>query len=136
MHLLSLLDILPKWLRPGLAGSVVSARNPRDRRIAPRFDVDQAVSLSRPGFVPAPGLVFNISQSGAAIRIHGIQAPVPAPWPVRLNNGDEISMSGVLDVPVSCWVVAVVGGVLRVHFLLDERMQRQMRVKIAALSRP
>ena len=135
---LKLLEMLPKWLRdglPGSAGSSDTGGDPRDRRAAPRFDVDQAVSLIRPGFLPAAGLVFNISRSGAAIRIHGIQAPVPAPWPARLKHGDEISLLGLLTNPVSCWVVGVEDGVLRVHFSLDAANRRQLGAKIATLSR-
>jgi hypothetical protein len=53
-----------------------------------------------------------------------------------LKNGDEIWLSGLLDKPVSCWVVAVNDGMLRVHFLLDEAMRIQMREKLPLLSRP
>ncbi|MGD0431313.1 MAG: PilZ domain-containing protein [Acetobacteraceae bacterium] len=116
-----------------LAGAAVKSR---ERRSAARHDVDLAVSLSRTGVAPVAALVTNISRSGAAIRIHGLHVPVPPPWPTRLKNGDEIWLSGLLDKPVSCWVVAVNDGMLRVHFLLDEAMRIQMREKLPLLSRP
>jgi hypothetical protein len=132
------MGLLPKWLRDGLTGSAETAGgagNARDRRVAARFDVDHAVSITRQGMVPAAGLVFNISRSGAAIRIHGLQAPLPGPWPARLKHADEIWLSGLLDAPVPCWVVGVGDGVLRVHFSLNETMQKQLRARIAILSR-
>ena len=135
---LNLLTMLPNWLRHRLAGPAVAsgaAISSRDRRSAPRHDVEQAVVLSRSGLAPVAGLLVNISRSGAAIRIHGLHVPVPGPWPTRLRNGDEIWLSGLLDDPISCWVVAVGDGLLRVHFSLDETMQLQMRQKIPVLSR-
>ena len=81
-------------------------------------------------------LVFNISRSGAAIRFHGIHAPLPGPWPARLKHGDEIWISGLLEVAVPCWVVDVREGVLRVHFSLDPAMLRELRAKITTLIRP
>jgi PilZ domain-containing protein len=131
--------MVPKWLRPGQVEAAVSsdvAEDPRAQRVAPRFDVDHSVSLNRPGLVPAAGLVFNISRSGAAIRFHGIHAPLPGPWPARLKHGDEIWISGLLEVAVPCWVVDVREGVLRVHFSLDPAMLRELRAKITTLIRP
>jgi hypothetical protein len=135
---LKVLDTLLNWMRQepgGQAAASEAAMSSRDRRRAARHDLDLAVTLSRAGIAPVAALMVNISRSGAAIRIHGLHVPVPGPWPTRLRNGDEIWVSGLLDEPVSCWVVAVSDGVLRVHFQLDEPMRLQLREKLPILAR-
>ena len=128
--------MMPKWLQKwqtGLSGLKGSSSQGAERRGAPRHDVHFEVWLRRRGLVPAAGSVFSLSRTGAAIRIHGWNVPVPSPWPTRLNHGDEIWLTGLFDIPASCWVIAVNEGVLRVHFSLDEDTRDKLRDMIAAL---
>jgi hypothetical protein len=128
--------MMPKWLQKWQFGPVGSKSAPvqgADRRRAPRHDVDFQVWLKRRGLAPAAGSLFNLSRTGAAIRIHGWNIPVPSPWPIRLNHGDEIWLTGLFDSPASCWVIAVNDGVLRVHFSLDEDTRDKLQGMIAAL---
>lgn len=127
----------PTWLQrwqtrlfgPGAAMPAVP-----ERRGAPRHQVLFEVWLRRRGLAPAAGSVFSLSRTGAAVRIHGWNIPVPSPWPTRLLHGDEIWLTGLVEVPLFCWVIAVDEGVLRVHFSLDEEARDQLRDLIAGLS--
>jgi hypothetical protein len=121
------------WPPPVEPGVVRGAKTARDRRSATRFDVDVEVTLSARGRIPITALVFNMSRSGAAIRIHGAHVPVPEPWPVRLRNGDELWVAGIVDEPIFSWVVAFMNGVLRVHFALEDEMQTKLRKKFPFL---
>jgi hypothetical protein len=128
--------MMPKWLQKwqaGLPGFKAPVSQGPERRGAPRHDVHFEVWLRRRGLVPAAASIFSISRTGAAIRIHGWNVPVPSPWPTRLNHGDEIWLTGLFDTPVSCWVIAVDEGVLRVHFSMDEDTRDQLREMITAL---
>jgi hypothetical protein len=128
--------MLLSWFRKrqvapaGFFGTISEAA---ERRGAVRHDVQFDVLLRRDGIAPVMGAVINISRSGAAIRIHGWNPPVPAAWPTRLNHGDEVWLVGLFDLPLFCWVIAVDENVLRVHFSLDDRMRRQLGEMIAAL---
>jgi hypothetical protein len=128
--------MMPKWLQKwqaGLFGLKGASDQGSDRRGAPRHDVDFEVWLKRRGLVPAAGSIFSLSRTGAAIRIHGWNIPVPSPWPTRLNHGDEIWLTGLFDTPMSCWVIAINEGVLRVHFSLDEDTREKLHTMIARL---
>ena len=129
------MDMLRNRLRPPPVESahVPGARPALDRRGATRFDVDVEVTLSARGRIPMTALVFNLSRSGAAIRIHGVHVPVPEPWPVRLKHGDELWVAGVVDDPIFCWVVTTENGVLRVHFALEDDMLAKLRQKFPFL---
>jgi hypothetical protein len=135
-HRIRLPAMLLEWLRQrqsGFSGLFGPVRNGAERRTAPRYDVHIEVWLRQHGLAPVAGSVINISRSGAAIRVHGWNVPVPSAWPTRLNHGDEVWLTGLLDVPLSCWVIAVEDGVLRVHFSLEEAMRHQLREVISAL---
>ena len=100
---------------------------------APHYDVDHAVTLRHWGLPPEAGLLIDISRTEAAIRVHGLAEPLPGPWPTRLRNGDEIQVSGLLNVPVSCWVIGVTDGVLRVHLFLDDALLHQLVARFPTL---
>ncbi len=123
---------LMRGLRGGVPGTFGSMGRQDERRGALRHDVQFNVHLRRPGISPVAGSVINISWSGAAIRVHGWNAPTPAAWPTRLSHGDELWITGLLDSPLLCWVVTVDDGVLRVHYTLNEPMRDQLQEKIAA----
>jgi hypothetical protein len=106
-----------------------------ERRAAPRYDIHIDAWLKRHGLAPAAGTVINLSVSGAAIRVHGWNVPEPSPWPTRLHHGDELWVTGLLDTPLSCWVITVDDGLLRVHFSANEAMRNQLHGIIAALPR-
>ncbi len=130
--------MMPKWLQwlqAGPPATPAPARQGPERRAAPRHDVHFEVWLRRRGLPPAAGSVFSLSRTGAAIRVHGWNVPVPSPWPTRLVHGDEIWLTGLFDLPLSCWVIAVEEGVLRVHFSLDEVTRERLREMVDALPR-
>jgi hypothetical protein len=83
---------------------------------------------------PVAALMVNVSMSGAAIRVFGWDAPEPEEWPIQPKHGEELEISGLLDVSLSCWVVALDDGVLRVRFLLDETLRPLLRDKIDGLA--
>jgi hypothetical protein len=113
------------WRRP--APETISYR--WLHRDTERFDVLQPVFVGQPGEPSVAGEVVNISLSGAAIRI---AEPYPA-WVTGLNQSDEIWLSGLLRLPVPCWVVLFDDGVLRVHFSRDGTLHQQMREVIGKL---
>jgi hypothetical protein len=128
--------MMPKWLQKwqtGLVGPKEVPSQGAERRGATRHDVHFEIWLKRRGLVPAAGSLFNLSRTGAAIRIHGWNVPDPSPWPTRLKHGDEIWLTGLFETPVSCWVIAVDAGVLRVHFSLDDDTRDKLHDMIAAL---
>jgi hypothetical protein len=101
-------------------------RRQPDRRGAPRYDVQLSVGLRRQGLAPIAGSVINLSRTGAAVRVHGWNVPVPAAWPTRLGHGDELWLTGLLDAPVSCWVISVDEAVVRVRFSLGDSSRAQL----------
>ena len=106
----------------------------RERRLSERYETTLPVSLRRPDMPPFAGSLINISLSGAAITLHGWNVPVPAPWPTRLNHGDEIALTGLLEMPVDAWVVGREEAVLRVRFLIDDPVREKLAAMIAALA--
>jgi hypothetical protein len=106
----------------------------RERRRAPRYAVHRTIWLRRSRLLPASGSLLDISASGAAIRITIQNREDSALWPLHLTNGDEIQISGLLDDPVACWIVAVDEDRLRVRFSLDEPMRDLLRQAIQTWS--
>jgi hypothetical protein len=106
-----------------------------DRRGEERYEAYHPVSVSLPGpLPPVAGTVINLSLSGAAVRIPGWAARAPAEWLTRLDRGDELRLAGLVEVSVSCLVIAVDGGVLRVRFSGDEAMRGRLREVIDSLA--
>jgi hypothetical protein len=93
-----------------------------ERRAHVRLEVDQAVTIGPLGEPPVAGTLVNISLGGAAILMHDWDAA----WLSRLNQSDELWLSGFFDVPASCRVVVTDGDVLRVHFAADDALRRQI----------
>ena len=98
----------------------------QERRGAPRFALQWKLLIRRRGAVPAAATLINISASGAAIRIEPILDVDAEQWPYLLANGDEIWLSGLLNDPVDCWVIGVERDVLRVRFVQDDLVYRQI----------
>ena len=129
MNLLSaLLGLHPK--RP--ARNVTA--DARDARDAERHDAYIPVSIGPRGRPQAAGLVINLSPGGAAIRVHGWNAGTQVGWLTGLNQGDEMRLAGLLHAPMSCWVVVVDEGLIRVHFSPDEAQQNQLCEAIERLA--
>jgi len=126
--------MMRKWLSDSAVFLGILGRPP-ERRAAPRYDVHIDVWMRRQGLAPVAGSVINISANGAAIRVHGWNVPQPSAWPTRLNHGDELWVVGLLETAVSCWVITVDDGLLRVRFSLNDVMKQQMCDMIAALPR-
>ena len=77
---------------------------------------------------------MNISITGAAVRVNGWSAAAQETWLTGLDHGDELMLAGLLDVSLSCWVIAVDEGVLRVRFLRDDGLRQRLRVLVAEFS--
>ena len=73
---------------------------------------------------------MNISETGAAVRLDPLPHMAAACWAYYLSNGDNVWLSGLLDDPVGCWVIAVDQDVLRVRFDQDDVVRRQVRALI------
>jgi hypothetical protein len=102
-----------------------------ERRVAERFTVRRPVSIRRPGSSSVRGILLNISLTGAAVHIQGWNVADDAPWPTMVGQGDEVWLTGLLNVPLACWAIAVDDGVLRVRFLRDPGTQAALRDLIA-----
>src|SRR5579864_6155938 len=91
----------------------------QERCAAPRFAIERDVWVRRRGQLPAAAALINISKSGAAVRLRRVAIAIGMTWAFCLRSGDEVHLSGLIDDPVACWVVAENENVLRVRFLLD-----------------
>jgi hypothetical protein len=105
-----------------------------DRRGTQRYETTLPVSLSKAELAPYATTLINISTTGAAITLLDWDAPEPEAWPGRLKHGDEIALTGLLDVPLHAWVVAVDEAVLRVRFLVDEAVRGKLHERIIRLA--
>jgi hypothetical protein len=105
-----------------------------DRRGTQRYATTLPVSLRKSELPPFVSSLINISTTGAAITLHDWDAPEPAPWPTRLKHGDDLALTGLLDVPLQAWVVAADEGVLRVRFLVDEAVRTKLHEMITRLA--
>lgn len=121
--------------------SVRVVSDPPERRTEERYEAYHPVSITPAGLNPSGrpaslvgGTVINISLGGAAVHIPGWGAEAPAEWLNRLDRGDELRLDGLVDAPVSCWVVTVDAGVLRVRFSPDYALRCQLRELIDSLA--
>ena len=106
-----------------------------DRRADERYEAYHPVTVSLSGQAQAvEGTVINISLGGAAVLIAGWRAKAPAEWLTRLASGDELRLSGLVDELVSCTVVTIDAGVLRVQFARDDAIRSQLREVIDSLA--
>jgi len=106
----------------------------QDRRGAPRYAIERDVWVRRRGQLPAAAALINISKSGAAVRLRRVATAFGMTWAFCLRSGDEVHLSGLIDDPVACWVVAEDGDVLRVRFLLDDGTRAAVNNLVARLS--
>jgi hypothetical protein len=103
---------------------------PPERRTHPRFPMDQLVAIGLPGEAPVSGTLVNLSLGGAAILIHQWNAV----WLDRLEQRDELWLTGLLDAPISCRVVVTDTGTLRVHFEDDAVLRQKLQDVIGRLA--
>jgi len=101
-----------------------------ERRAHPRFAMDHLVTIHALAEVPVPGTMVNLSLGGAAIRVHDWNAA----WLNRLEQSDELWLSGLLEEPISCRVVVTDGGTLRVHFEDDAVLRRKLQEIVGRLT--
>ena len=107
-----------------------------ERRADKRYEVYLPVSIAPLGTQPIAGTIVNLSVRGAAIRLHQPHQPRRGPrvsWLDLLNQGDELWLGALLEVPIACWVVVIDDGVLRVHFAPDDEMRGKLRGVIERL---
>jgi hypothetical protein len=109
--------------------------NGRNRRVAERFDISCPVTVGRYGYSVVEGTTLNLSTMGAAIQIEDATGERAMQWARRLDHGEGLWIVGLLDHPVSAWVVLFDDGVLRVHFADDELLRSGMRARINELLR-
>lgn len=86
------------------------------------------------GHLPAAATLINISKSGAAVRLRRAATAIGMTWAFCLRSGDEVHLSGLIDDPVACWVVAEDDNVVRVRFLLDDGTRVAVNKLVARLS--
>jgi hypothetical protein len=94
-----------------------------ERREHGRFAMEQLVTIGPFGDTPVPGTLVSLSLGGAAIRIHQWSAA----WLDRLEQRDELWLTGLLGGPISCRVVVTDSGILRVHFQEDAVLKRKIQ---------
>jgi hypothetical protein len=108
----------------------------REQRGAPRQNLERDVLIRRRGDLPVPGQLMNVSETGAAVRIRPPAQPATGVWPFYLSNGDEVWLTGLIDDPVTCWVIAVDHDVLRLRFAHDSAIRPHIRALIQGRGLP
>ena len=101
----------------------------REERHARRYAVSVPVCIGPLDDMAVAGTMLNVSLTGAAIRIEG-----SARWLSRLDHGDEMSLAGLLDRGLLCWVVTLDEDVLRVHFHQGRETADQLREAMQRLT--
>lgn len=125
MNVLSALFRRPAW-------NAANYSRERERRADKRYDALIPVTIGPPGLPPVAGLVINLSLGGAAVRMHEWNTP----WLVRLNQNDELWLTGLLDASTPCRVVVVDDDILRIHFSRDDALRRQLLDVIGRIAAP
>jgi PilZ domain len=106
-----------------------------DRRVDARHAAGIDVLIEGRDGQSFPGTVINISLGGAAISVHVRSDGGIAEWLGRLDQNEELWLTGLIDTDVRCWVVVVDGHVLRVHFTDDDRFRDRLSDVIDRLPR-
>jgi hypothetical protein len=75
--------------------------------------------------------MLNLSLTGTAVRI--LQGPLNG-WLVKLDQGDEVSLFGLVAIPVDCWVVARDRDILRLRFIPTPAADAQLQNLISQLT--
>jgi PilZ domain len=119
-------------IEPWIFRSVAPTPDAWERRAATRYRLVKPVGICASG----AGLgtlvtMMNVSLTGAAVRI-----PEKAlnGWLLELSQGDEVSLSGLVSIPVDCWVVALDRDMLRVRFLPTPVVELQLQDLIGHLA--
>jgi hypothetical protein len=118
-------------------GSTETRASPtRDRRVDARHaaSIEVCIQVAR-HCPPIAGTVINISLGGAAISVHERAGVDVTAWLARLDQNQELWLTGLLDSDVPCWVVVVDGHVLRVHFIDDDSFRDRLHGLIDRLPR-
>jgi PilZ domain len=113
-----------------------SVADPRDRRAEDRYEAYHPVKVSIGPYSAVDGTVINLSLGGAAVLSAEWRTKAPADWLSRLARGDELRLAGLLDDLVTCRVVTVDAGVLRVQFARDDVLRGQLREMVDSLASP
>jgi hypothetical protein len=106
-----------------------------ERRTELRFPIRRNVWLRHSGRLPAGGTLINVSRTGAAIQLRHTANAMVAAWAFHLKNGEEVYLSGLLDDPVACWIVALDNDLLRVRFLADAATRVRLDGLLTQISR-
>ena len=107
------------------------------RRAKHRPVTDEAyhpVKVSKGPYSAVDGTVINISLGGAAVLITGWRAKPPVVWLTCLEPGDELRLGEMLDDLVTCQVVKVDAGVIRVRFARNDTLRGQLREMIDSVA--
>ena len=123
---------------PARTGMPAEAASPEqmgsERRGLPRSKVERNVLIRRRGEIPTPGTLINISETGAAVRIEPLPDIFEGVWPFHLANGDDIWLTELLSDPLEAWVIGVNRDILRVRFVLDDRLRQGLRVLLRSVN--
>src|SRR6202044_1214775 len=78
---------------------------PRGDRATVRHDANIPVSVQLRCMPMVMGSIINISIGGAAVHITDWNGVLPADWFSLLDQGSELRLTGLLERPISAWVV-------------------------------
>lgn len=105
--------------------------NPVAATAATSYKIETAILFRRRGFLPAPGFLINITESGALTRIGPTESNGVPPWPLHLRHGDELWLSNILEDPLYYWVLEIEGDLLRLRLFRDTGVLPSLRALIA-----
>jgi len=95
------------------------------------YKIETAILFRRRGFLPAPGFLVELSESGALARINLADIGGAEPWPLHLRHGDELWLSNILDDPLYYWLMEIEGDLLRLRLFRDTGILPSLRALIA-----
>ncbi|MFL5286661.1 MAG: PilZ domain-containing protein [Rhodopila sp.] len=123
---------LKALIEPWIFQTVAIASDDRERRISTRYELVKPAQICGSGTTSGRLVtILNVSLTGAALRI-----PQKAlnGWLLELSLGDEVSLSGLVAMPMDCWVIARDRDTLRVRFLPTPAAELQLQDLIGQLA--
>ena len=106
--------------------------NRPERRAAARYRLTGTVSVGRSESLPVTASMVDVSIGGAAVRLE--PRVHMQEWTQHLAAGEEIWLGGLLRDPITCWVVALDGDLLRLRFWHDDLTRSELKALIAGIA--
>ncbi|MFL5289437.1 MAG: PilZ domain-containing protein [Rhodopila sp.] len=109
------------------------APDSREHRNTAHCTMDRPVEIRRSGAESgAVVTIMDVSLTGAAVRLP--DDITPDHELSELAQGDEIALSGLVAIPLDCWVVARDGAVLRLRFFPAPEAEARLQTLIGRLA--